>query len=118
MAMEWLSFANEEAVQALFGGADSPEENPILILKHSNRCMISSMIKNRVESQPDSRISYYLIEVNSERHLSNFLELITHVQHESPQSFLLVDGKLADYRSHSAFNSSEIGRLLDKEAKT
>ncbi len=84
----------------------------VLIFKHSTRCALSSMVKNRLERNPNSHIQYFLVDVISNRSLSNHLSVDTGIQHESPQSFLYSNGKLIDVKSHSAIDPSELARRI------
>lgn len=83
-----------------------------LILKHSTRCAISSMAKNRLERSPNSRVNYYIIDIIAYRALSNALSDETGVRHESPQSFLFANSALLDVKSHMAIDPGEIARRL------
>lgn len=83
-----------------------------LVLKHSTRCAISSMSKNRLERSPNPQVNYFIIDVISYRGLSNALSDETKVRHESPQSFLFANGVLLDVKSHMAIDPGEIGRRL------
>ena len=85
----------------------------VLILKHSTRCAISSMAKNRLERKANSNISYFLIDVIANRALSNQLSMESGIQHESPQAFLYSNGKLIDVKSHSAIDPLEIARQVE-----
>ena len=84
-----------------------------LILKHSNRCSVSSMSKNRLEKNPDERITYYIIDVIGHRDVSNSLAETTEVRHESPQAFLFNGPSLVDVTSHSSIRPGEISEHVD-----
>jgi bacillithiol system protein YtxJ len=84
-----------------------------LILKHSTRCAISSMAKNRLERNGESGVHYFIIDIIANRSVSNALTEESNVQHESPQSFLYASGgALLDVRSHMAIDAGEISRRL------
>jgi bacillithiol system protein YtxJ len=84
-----------------------------LILKHSHRCALSTMVKSRVERQADPRIDYYLIDVINSRNVSNELASLTDIIHESPQAFLFEGDRLIEVKSHLAISPAEIARRLD-----
>lgn len=88
-------------------------EDPVLIFKHSPRCALSGMVKSRIEKSTDPRLRYVLVDVVSQRALSNLIADRTEVRHESPQSFLVVNGELKDVRSHMSINGGEISAQLD-----
>lgn len=56
---------------------------------------------------------YVLIDVISQRPLSNIIAARTEVRHESPQSFLVANGHVHDVRSHMSINGDEISEKLD-----
>jgi bacillithiol system protein YtxJ len=89
-----------------------PSKPFTIILKHSTRCAISSMAKNRLERSPDPRINYFIVDIISNRSLSNFIAEETGVRHESPQSFLYAGGQLIDVKSHMAIDPVEVVRRL------
>ena len=89
-----------------------------LILKHSNRCSVSSMAKNRIEKNRDERITYYIINVIANRDVSDALADLTGIRHESPQAFLFNGPSLVEAKSHSAIRPSEISELVDSLIQT
>lgn len=107
----WNPISDAEHLQEII--RSSSQSNPVLILKHSNRCALSAMAKNRLSASVDERLSYFIIDVIAQRPLSNALAAETSVRHESPQTFLFVDGVLIDSTSHLAINPKNIGSELD-----
>lgn len=85
----------------------------VLVFKHSTRCAISGMAKNRLASNMDERLSYFILDVISQRSISNYLATKTGVQHESPQVFLYVNGVLVSVESHSEIRPKGISERLD-----
>ena len=113
MSFSWTEIRSEgELNEVLSGTSDSAQKFP-LILKHSKRCVLSGMAKNRLERNADSRISYYIIDVISNRGISNILSDRTGVKHESPQMYLFSGSNLISVKSHMAINSSELTTRLD-----
>jgi len=113
MSFNWREISTEnELNEVLSGTSDSAQKFP-LILKHSKRCVLSGMAKNRLERNADQRISYYIIDVISNRAVSNLLSEKTGVKHESPQMFLFSGSNLISVKSHMAIDSSEVTTRLD-----
>ncbi len=80
-------------------------QDKILIFKHSTRCSISSMAKNRIESGNISAIeNCYLLDLLSHREISNKIESIFSVKHESPQVLIIKEGKCIQHLSHLDIN--------------
>ena len=86
------------------------KEIPVLIFKHSTRCSISSMAKNRLERDWDSSslIKSYYLDLIAFRDVSNEVAVRYDVFHQSPQAILLKNGKAVYDASHNAINFSDI----------
>ena len=78
-------------------------EKPQLIFKHSTRCSISSMAKNRLDLQIDmltSQYDCYYLDLIQYRPVSNEISLRYEVVHESPQVIIINNGKAVYDVSH------------------
>lgn len=87
------------------------ETQPVLIIKHSNRCSISSMALNRlIESQADldERAHVILIDVVANRSNSLLIASQLGVEHESPQIILLKNKEVVYVASHMGIKPSAI----------
>lgn len=109
----WNPIENQDSLHELL---KSPDQVPLLILKHSNRCALSSMAKNRIEKSRDDRLEYQLIDVVRNRDVSNLLAEIFSIQHESPQAFLIVNSKLVEVKSHLAIRPEAFSTIMDSFA--
>lgn len=109
----WSPIESEKALEELI---ESSEKSPVFILKHSFRCALSTMVKGRIEKNGDERLQYYLIDVVTNRAVSNLLAEMFSVQHESPQAFLVKDAKLIEVKSHLAIKPHAFSVLLDSFA--
>ncbi len=76
------------------------EEKGIAIFKHSTRCSISSMAKNRLDKVQANIPAYYL-DLIQFRNVSNEIARRYNVEHESPQLIIIKDGKAIDHSSHN-----------------
>ncbi|MEM9050531.1 MAG: bacillithiol system redox-active protein YtxJ [Bacteroidota bacterium] len=92
---------------------DNSISRPCLFLKHSTRCSLSAMAKNRIEKSIDTRFDYFIIDVIRHRDVSDGLSRIFDVQHESPQAFLVMGKKLLEVESHLAISPSSFSTLID-----
>lgn len=82
---------------------------PQLIFKHSTRCPISSMAKNRLErGTPPDGIDFYYLDLIKHRNISQKIATEFDVSHESPQVLLIKSGKCVYNESHSGISIDEI----------
>lgn len=109
----WQSILSVAELNSIISESPAGADKFNLILKHSNRCSVSSMAKNRVEKSRDERITYYIIDVIANRDVSNFLADFTEVRHESPQAFLYNGSSLIEVTSHMAIRPGEISEHVD-----
>ena|SRR5690606_24919808 len=113
MSSLWQSITNEAELNSLLSGNGTAPGTYFLILKHSSRCAISAIAKNRLERKADPRISYFLIDVIHHRQISNALAEASGVQHESPQAFLYNGTTVVDVKSHMGISAGELSKRLD-----
>lgn len=69
------------------------------IFKHSTQCPISSEAADEVKSV-ETRLPLYWINVIEQRDLSNWVEDVYGVRHESPQLLLIENGVVKESWSH------------------
>lgn len=82
---------------------------PVILFKHSTRCSISSMAKNRVEKIPnDTPALFYYLDLLNYRGLSNKIAEVYSLPHESPQVLLIVNGECVYEESHNGINAQDI----------
>ena len=83
---------------------------PVLLFKHSTTCGISSGVFQDVTSV-DADIN--LIVVQTDRHISNEIELHTGIKHASPQAIVLKDGEPVYHASHYDITVEDITEHLE-----
>ncbi|AHF14620.1 bacillithiol system redox-active protein YtxJ [Niabella soli] len=104
--MEWINLENEEQLAAIDALSF---ERPQLIFKHSTRCSISSVIKNRLnKGELPAGIDFYFLDLIAYRAVSNQIAEKYGIRHESPQVLLIKDGKCVYNESHSAVYMEDI----------
>lgn len=104
--MNWIPLESEAALQSL---VEKSNEKPQVIFKHSTRCSISSMAKNRLEkSEEPENIDFHFLDLIKFRSLSNQIADDFGIKHESPQVILIQNGKPVYHTSHSAILLDEI----------
>jgi bacillithiol system protein YtxJ len=104
--MNWLDLNNESDLNTIISRS---KERPQVIFKHSTRCSISSMAKNRLErsTAPDG-VDFYYLDLIAHRALSNKIAETFAVYHESPQVLMIVDGECVYDESHSGISMQEL----------
>jgi len=104
--MNWINLTQEEQLQQI---KVNSKNKPQVIFKHSTRCSISSMAKNRLEksTQPDE-IDFYFLDLIKYRPISNKIAEIFKIYHESPQILLIKNDECVYDESHSGIDMSEI----------
>ena len=82
---------------------------PQLIFKHSTRCSISSLVKNRFDKVDALQgVDVWYLDLIANRSLSNEIAERFSVHHESPQVILLKNGEVIFDESHLSIDLDEI----------
>jgi|SRR6185312_16911281 len=106
--MEWLQLKDESQLSEII---EESKKEPILIFKHSTRCSISAMVKSRLENtwkEGETEVKPYYLDLLSYRPISQKIQEIFHVEHESPQALLISNGACVYHTSHTAINFADI----------
>ena len=89
--MDWISLNSSAQLADII---EKSKHKPQLIFKHSTRCSISSMAKNRLERvTPPENVDFYYLDLISYRELSTKIAEEFDVFHESPQVILIKNGE-------------------------
>ena len=92
--------------------ADIKEQSnskPQVIFKHSTRCAVSGVAKNRLErGTAPLNVDFYFLDLIRNRDISNKIAEEYSVLHESPQVLLINNGECIYEESHSGINMNEI----------
>jgi bacillithiol system protein YtxJ len=104
--MNWIDLTDEQQLKTL---KELSGQKPQLIFKHSTRCGISSMAKNRLErSTPPGNIDFYYLDLIRYRKLSQKIAEDFSVYHESPQILLIKNGQCVYDESHNGIQMDDI----------
>lgn len=103
----------EQWVQCL----QSSKDKPLLLLKHSTRCPVSTNALQEFEqyiakSNPDSA-DYVLVKVIESRPVSNQIAVDLNIEHASPQIFLIKDKASYWNTSHWSITTEHISAVVD-----
>jgi bacillithiol system protein YtxJ len=111
--MKWLNLSDEDQLVFL---NDLSFKKSMVILKHSTRCSISCMAKDRLERKwifdPEKVPSYYL-DVLQSRNISNLVAEKYGVNHASPQVLIIHNGKCIYSASHSEISFENFKDLIN-----
>ena len=107
--MNWISLNSEEELETI---KDLSGSQTILIFKHSTRCTISSTALNRLErawkDEEMKDIKPYHLDLINKRSVSNKIEEVFNIPHESPQVLLIKNGACIYNASHLGISYKEI----------
>lgn len=83
---------------------------PVIIFKHSTRCSISAMAKDRLERQwsPEESVPVFYLDLIRYRPVSDRIAEMFSVEHESPQVLLITNGKCTYHASHSMISATAL----------
>lgn len=104
--MNWKTLNTEtDLIEAI----EQSVTKPVVIFKHSIRCSISSVIKNRLEkaNQPEE-IDFYYLDLITYRNLSNQIAENFLVHHESPQVLVIRNKECIYDESHYGITMEDI----------
>src|SRR5687767_14775026 len=105
--MDWLTITDEAQIDALNKRSFEAHTPAVIVFKHSPRCSISIMAKDRLErkwSLNKEKFPAYYIDVLTARPASNLMAEKYGVIHESPQIFVIKEGQCVYTASHSEIN--------------
>ena len=104
--MNWITLKDEAELEDIKAKSS---RQPQVIFKHSTRCSISSMIKNRLEkAQGPEELNFHFLDLITYRALSNKIANDFSVDHESPQVLLIINGECVYDESHNGIRMDEI----------
>src|SRR5204862_7760460 len=104
--MKWIELTKEAQLEDI---KKRSRLKPQVIFKHSTRCSISSVAKNRLErSTPPQDADFYFLDLIQHRTISGKIAETFSVYHESPQILLIKNGECVYDESHSGISMDEI----------
>lgn len=99
--MYWNKIKTEADLRHL---RDLSEEGPVLLFKSSPRCSISAVVGNRLDTglreSADVFTGFFVVDVVSDRPLSQTIAEEYGVRHESPQTLIISRGSCIYHASH------------------
>ena len=90
---------------------EKSKEEPVLVLKHSTTCPISAAAYQEYDASAVD-VPKYFLKIQDNRPVSDEIANDLGIRHESPQLFLVKDGKATWQATHHAINQSKIGEAV------
>jgi len=103
------NFNTIDSIDSLDSLFESSYFRPVVIFKHSNTCGISAHLMEEV-SVVDADIN--VVVVQTSRDVSNAIETRTGHRHQSPQAFVIRDGKAVYHATHYGIDPGQIESRL------
>lgn len=104
--MTWITLQSEEELDQI---KQKSHTKPQVIFKHSTRCSISSMAKNRLDKSAQSEdLDFYYLDLLKYRPISSKIVEDFKVYHESPQILVIKNGECVYDESHSGIDMDSI----------
>lgn len=82
---------------------------PVVVFKHSSTCGISAHVMEMIGTV-ESAVN--VVVVQRSRDVSNAIEVRTGYRHQSPQAFVIRDGKAVYHASHYGIDAAAINSHL------
>lgn len=110
------NYQDIESINALEALMQASHQQTVMFFKHSNACPVSSRafgeFRKYLETAAPSDVQHGLIVVQTARAVSNKLEELTGIQHESPQVIIVRDGKPVWEESHFRLKSETLAAAV------
>ncbi len=100
--MAWVKLSSQKDLEQLI--IDS-EYAPVVLFKHSTRCSLSAMAMNRL-NESTKKIDIHIIDVISNRDISDLVVQKFQVQHQSPQLIVLKQKNCSFHVSHMSISAN------------
>lgn len=109
--INWIPLQDLEQLNEIINNSD---EKPVVIFKHSTRCIISRTALKQFENEFDleDKVDAYFLDLLEHRDISNEIASRFGVHHQSPQLLLIKEGKSVYDVSHSDIDAGELKRIV------
>ncbi len=114
--MNWNKLESESDLSDLINNSTTNTDKYFIIFKHSTRCPVSAMLLYRLEknwSDLKEFVSPYFLDLIKYRSVSNKVEEILAVRHESPQVLLIKNGNCIYSQSHHLISVDDLNQQIN-----
>ncbi len=92
-------------------------DGPVYVFKHSNSCPVSAVGYHEFgKLSKDSVAPLYIITVQTDRDVSDYLAAAVGVRHETPQAILIRDGAATDTWTHWSVRAKKLRQAIQAPA--
>lgn len=108
----WIDLTS---VDQLIEVQEQSKITPVVIFKHSTRCVISRMVLREFESsfpKDKQSVSLYFLDLLTYRDISNEIGSKFQVSHQSPQLIVLKNGEAVYHASHNEIKAGAIKDII------
>lgn len=115
--MNWIPLTELDQLEAVDRASI---QKPVLIFKHSTRCSISRAALGRLErgwtADDDAAHTIYFLDLLRYRSISNSIAERYGIEHESPQTLVISDGKCVQVDAHLGivYENTIVGLQVEK----
>lgn len=110
-----LPWKELESVAQLIELLQKSGDKPLLLFKHSTRCVVSSMALKKLETDWITGLDLcdlYFLDLLNYRAVSNEIAVLTGVIHQSPQVIVVKNKTVIYEATHSAIDAIKVQSLL------
>ncbi len=91
---------------------------PVVIYKHSDICGLSNIAEREVSRFASSAAApIYKLVVQKARHVSNAIESLFGIRHESPQTIVVRHGRAVYDASHRAISAEALAEAMERSRR-
>lgn len=112
LKINWVALSDKAQLSAII---KISLDKPVLIFKHSTRCIISKSVLKSFEKEFDmaeTEIDMYFLDLLNYRALSQDVSTTFKVVHQSPQVLVIKNEKVIYNESHSYISFDKIKEIL------
>ena len=109
--MNWIKLEQESQLDEI---REKSFERAQVIFKHSVRCSVSSLAKNRLDkAESPENMDFYFLDLIRYRAISDKVAELFKVDHESPQALAIRNGQCVYDESHLGISFQEIENAVN-----
>lgn len=109
--MEWVPLNEMDQLNEIVAESD---DNPVVIFKHSTRCIISRTVLKNFEKTFDleDKVKPYFLDLLEFRPISNEIASLFNVTHQSPQILVIKNGVCVYDASHDNIEVADLKNYI------
>ncbi|WP_298119035.1 bacillithiol system redox-active protein YtxJ [Flavobacterium sp.] len=110
--LDWVAFEHIDQLDMII---QNSWQKPVLIFKHSTRCIISKTALSSFENEfhYEDKITLYFLDLLKYRTISNEVAETFVITHQSPQILLIKNGIVIYDASHESIDAAFLERFVN-----